>query len=190
MKQAIFFEIKKIVQSACLSSYNKFGYGIWTHHILPVVDLSKKLAPKFNADTEIVAIAALLHDYAGIKDYSIHKEHHIYGSVEAGKILKSFNYPDDKIQKVKHCIENHRGSVNSKKRSAEAECLASADAIAHIQNAASLLFLVYRKFEMDIDEGAIWVRNKIERSWNKIDERIRSDYLVDYRAAIHFLKNH
>ena len=48
----------------------------------------KKLAEQFGADSKIVEIAALLHDYAGIKDHSLHKDHHIHGAIEAEKILK------------------------------------------------------------------------------------------------------
>ncbi|MGV8981150.1 HD domain-containing protein [Clostridium sp.] len=56
-------------------------------------------AEKLGADSEIVEIAALLHDYAGIKDHTMAKEQHIYGAVEAKRILIEFNYPKDRIQK-------------------------------------------------------------------------------------------
>ena len=72
-------EIEKIVGEACRAETNVFGYGIWAHHILQVVKISKKLAKRFSADPEIVEFGALLHDYAGIKDHSLHKEHHIQG---------------------------------------------------------------------------------------------------------------
>ncbi len=86
-------EIEKIVRAACKAETNVFGYGIWTHHITQVVKIGKKLAKRFSADPEIIEIAALLHDYAGIKDHSLHKEHHIHGAIEAEKILKNLNYP-------------------------------------------------------------------------------------------------
>ena len=65
-------EIARIVQAACGHDRNIFGYGIWTHHITQVVRIGKKLANQFNADAEIVEISALLHDYAGIKDQTLH----------------------------------------------------------------------------------------------------------------------
>jgi len=182
MKTAI-KEIEKIVEDACKAETNVFGYNIWTHHITQVVKIGKKLAGKFNADPEIVGISALLHDYAGIKDHSLHEEHHIYGAIEAEKILKKLNYPSKKIEAVKHCIENHRGSVKSDKKSPEAECLTNADAIAHIENIPSLLYLVYAKFEMEIDNGVERVKKKLKRSWNKLNTDMQKIIKDKYEAA-------
>jgi len=148
-----------------------------------VVKIGKKLAGQFNADSEIVEISALLHDYAGIKDYSLHKEHHIHGAIEAEKILRKLNYPSNKIEAVKHCIENHRGSVKSEKQSAEAECLANADAIAHIENIPSLLYLTFAKFGMEIDEGVEWLKEKLERSWNKLNPDMKKIFQDKYEAT-------
>jgi uncharacterized protein len=177
-------KVEQIVEDACTHDTNVFGYGIWVHHILHVVNIGKKLAKRFNADPEIVEIAALLHDYAGIKDHSLHKEHHIHGAIEAHKILKDLNYPKQKIKAVKHCIENHRGSATGKRGTPEAECLASADAIAHIENVPSLFYLAYAIFDMGIDEGADWIRKKLNRTWKKINPEFR--YLVEdkYKSAI------
>jgi len=161
-------EIKIIVEDACKSDSNAYGYGIWTHHIVLVVKYAKLLAVKLHADTEIVEIAALLHDYAGIKDSTMTENHHIHGADEAQQILSRFNYPQDKIQKVKNCILTHRGSVPMKKLSLEAECIASADAMTHVFQVPSLLYLAYVKHGMGIDEGKEWVLKKVERSMSKL----------------------
>ncbi|NNG26555.1 MAG: HD domain-containing protein [Ignavibacteriaceae bacterium] len=176
-------EIEKIVEEACKANTNVFGYGIWSHHIKQVVNIGNKLAPQFNADAEIVEISALLHDYSGIKDHSLHKMHHIHGAIEAEKILKKLKYPQQKIEAVKHCIENHRGSVKNNNKTPEAECLANADAIAHIENVTSLLYLVFVKFEFEIDEGADWVRKKLERSWNKLNPDMKKIIKDKYEAS-------
>lgn len=174
-------EIEKIVENACKSASNQFGYGIWSHHIVYVVEFAKQLAERLGADIEVVEIAALLHDYAGIKDSSQESEHHIYGAAEAERILSGFGYLEDKIQKVKECILTHRGSVLVERLSAEAECIASADAMAHIYQVPSLLHLAYVKFGMGIDEGNEWVLNKIERSMKKLcpeaKEMVNDHYL-------------
>jgi len=96
-----------------------------------------------DAKREIVEIAALLHDYAGIKDQRMAEEHHIYAAAEAQRILIEFNYPKDRIQKVKDCIITHRGSVPMKRLTQEAECIASADAMTHVFQVPSLLYLAY-----------------------------------------------
>ena len=79
--------ISDIVEDACMNDTNRFGYGIWKHHITYVVRYAKERATQMGADVEIVEIAALLHDYASIKDYSMYEEHHIHGGSEAESLL-------------------------------------------------------------------------------------------------------
>ena len=85
-KRRMIAEIGGIVEAACRSSANKFGYGIWSHHIVSVVKYAKQLALLLGADEEVVELAALLHDYAGIKDSALAEEHHIHGAAEAERI--------------------------------------------------------------------------------------------------------
>ena len=41
-------KIEQIVEQACAADTNIFGYDIWTHHILPVVQNAKQLASRFD----------------------------------------------------------------------------------------------------------------------------------------------
>ncbi len=185
--KSIIAEIERIVEAACASEKNIFGYGIWTHHIKPVADTARRLAPQFRANPEIVEIAALLHDYAGIKDEALHSEHHIHGAREAKRILSELGYPEEKIAAVQHCIASHRASVPSKRNSAEAECLANADAITHIEQIPSLLNYVFVKRCMGIDEGTAWVKNKLKRTWKKLSPQIQDRMWEKYVAALETL---
>jgi HD superfamily phosphodiesterase len=187
-REQIINSIEKLVKEACLSKTNAFGPGIWTHHIVFVVKYSKMLAQMLGADQEIVEIAALLHDYAGIKDSSCSKEHHIHGAIEAEIILKAFNYPDDKIEKIKQCILSHRGSVIVQKDSPEEICVASADAMAHIDQVVSLLYAAFNELGMSIDDGKTWVREKLKRSWNKLCPEAQNIVTHKYECALEILK--
>ena len=80
-------EVRAIVERACVAESNVFGYGIWTHHIVRVAHHAVRLAPMFGADPEIVEIAALLHDYASVRDEALYEEHHVHGPIEAGRLL-------------------------------------------------------------------------------------------------------
>jgi uncharacterized protein len=176
-------EIERIVEDACKSDSNLYGYGIWSHHIVYVVKYAKLLAGKLNADMEIVEIAALLHDYAGIKDSSMTKEHHVHGAAEAERILNEYGYPKDRIQKVKDCILTHRGSVPMERLTPEAECIASADAMTHVFQVPSLLHLAYVNHGLGIDEGKEWVLNKIERSMKKLCPEARDMIYEQYKKV-------
>jgi uncharacterized protein len=175
-------ELYKIVEDACKAETNAFGYGIWKDHILYVIEYAKEFSNIFNADPEIVELAALLHDYAGIKDESLHKKHHIHGAEEAEKLLRKYDYPADKISLIQNCILNHRGSVPGKPTTPEAECLTNADAAAHLKGVTSLLHLAFVKFGMTKDEGNEWVKKKLERSWEKMSPQIRDLLLTEYEC--------
>ncbi len=69
---------------------------------------------------------------------------------------------------IEQCILTHRGSVNVEKTSPEKICVASADAMAHIDQVASLFYYVYNEKKLSIDDGRIWIKEKLERSWNKL----------------------
>jgi uncharacterized protein len=180
-------EIERIVEEACARETNIFGYGIWTHHITLVAQNTKRLTRLFNADPEIVEIAALLHDYASIKDPALYQDHHHHGPVEAEKILRQLGYPADRIEAVKYCIADHRGSVPGERNSAEAECLANADGLTHLEQVPSLLHLAFVQRGMGIDEGSQWVRAKLERSWNKLSPPVQALVRKRYEAVLQVL---
>ena len=179
--------IEQIVEQACAADTNIFGYDIWPHHILKVVENAKQLAPRFDADPEIVEIAALLHDYASIKDKALYADHRIHGPIEAEKLLKHFGYPEKKREAVKEAIATHRASVSVEHRSAEGACLANADAMSHIQQVPSLLYLAYIHHGMGIDEGRMWVKAKLQRSWQKLREDVQDLVRDKYEAALEVL---
>ena len=176
-------EIRKLVEEVCKRDSNLFGDEIWAYHILSVAKYAKLLARKLNADEEIVEIAALLHDYAGIKHAGKYENHHLLGAEEAEKILKRFNYSKEKIEKVKHCIYAHRGSKPVKRETMEAECVASADAMAHFDNIPSLLYFAFIRLKMNLEEGTKFVRNKLERSWSKLIPEAKEIIKEKYEAS-------
>ena len=176
-------EISEIVEEACKKETNYFGFGAWTHHILPVVKYAKIMAEKLHADKEIVEIAALLHDYAGIKDHALYEDHHLHGAMLAEQILKEFNYPPNKIEQIKHCIISHRGSKLTQKNSKEALCLADADSMAHFDSIPSLFYLAFSSHKMNIDEANDWLMQKLERSWNKLSPQAKSIVKNKYEAS-------
>ncbi len=180
-------EIEKLVQEVCAKETNVFGHGIWTHHITQVAKNGKHLAKLFNADSEIVEVAALLHDYASVKDKALYEDHHVHGPVEAENLLRRFGYPQERIEAVKHCIAVHRSSVPGERRSAEAECLANADAMTHIEQVPSLLYLAFVQHRMGIDEGSRWVRAKLERSWSKLSPQVQGMMKEKYECALRTL---
>ena len=79
---------------------------------------------------EIVKLGALLHDIALICKVGERKDHHINGKILAEEILKKYNYPNDKMNRVLSCVFNHRSSKNA--TNIEALCVSDADIVSTV----------------------------------------------------------
>ena len=186
MRDDIINYLKKEVKNRAEDKNNKFGIGA-LYHIEAVVKNAEILADKYNADKEICIIAAWLHDIASITDYKLYEEHHIYGTKIASKILKEFKYDNDKIELVKKCILNHRGSIDNKRISKEEQIIADADAISHFDSIPSLLYLAYKEKNMIIEDGKNFVKSKLDRSFRKLSDESKDFYKEKFENATKIL---
>jgi len=131
-------------------------------HFDGVLKYAKMLGEKEDVDMEIVEISILLHDMSSVRgDYEYH---HIKSAKIAEELLLKLNYPKEKIEQVKHCIFAHRGSMNIKRETKEAQILADADAMCHFDEIGALLN-AYKTKEA--------VLAKLERSYNKLSEQAK-----------------
>lgn len=97
-------------------------------HTERVYRLAVRIAKQENADLETVQAAALLHDIARPKEDPDKGICHAEESAKlAPEILKSINFPGEKIPQVVHAIEVHRFSKQLKAETKEAEILQDAD---------------------------------------------------------------
>lgn len=179
MRTDILEYLQNEIYVRCQKPSNKFGMGCY-YHIEAVVKNAELLAEKYNADKEIVMIAAWLHDVASITDYALYEEHHIHGAKMAYEILSNLSYDESKILRVQNCIKNHRGSVYTDKKNVEEVCVADADAISHFDSVPSLLYLAYVERKMSIEDGIQFVRGKLERSFHKLSKESKEFYEDKY----------
>jgi putative nucleotidyltransferase with HDIG domain len=182
-------KVRAFVEEECKKPTNIFGHEIFTCHITLVVKYAKMLAKKCKADQDIVELAALLHDIAAIQDQNNRENHHISGAKEAERILKELKYPDDKIERVKHCVFSHRASKSIKRETIEAECVASADAMAHFNSVPQLFGSALIRLKMSPEESKEWISAKLERSWKKLTPEAKKITQDKYSAAKTLLKN-
>jgi len=186
MRQDIIEYLQSEIKRRCELPSNFFGMGCF-YHIRAVVDNAAMLAKQFGADEEIVIIAAWLHDVASIMDYNFYEKHHIHGAEMAKEILEKFDYDKAKIAQVQSCVLKHRGSISGERLSMEELCVADADAISHFDSVPSLLYLAYVERKMDIEEGISFVKQKLERSYNKLSDRSKEIYRTKYQQAMSVL---
>lgn len=174
-------EIKKFVEEECKKPTSNYQ-GAWDAHIIPVANYSKILAEKLNADVEIVELAALLHDIGSII-YG-RENHHITSCEIAEKKLRELGLDPVRIEKIKHCIFAHRGSTNIKKETKEAEIIAEADGMSHFDSLSGLFKSAFIEERLGAEEGNEYVKEKLQRSWNKLSEASKQIIQPKYEAAM------
>ena len=179
--------IKKELLKRTNESKKKDGYDFWESHIKYVVKNAVELAKKYNADPEITELGALLHDIAMPSNVGPREEHHIYGAQIAEELLSNMNYPKDRIERVKQCILNHRGSQDMVRNTIEEECVSDADVMAHFDTIPALFSLAYKEIGLSLNDGAEYVRKKLERDYYKLSNRTRKILQERYDNIIKIL---
>lgn len=116
-------KIKKIVEKELIGT--DAGHDI--DHAMRVYNLCLSLAKEEkNVDLDVLKTTALLHDIAQIKE-SKRVDHARLSAKRAQKILRNFGYPQNKIDKIVHCILAHRYRTGVKPEIKEAKILRDAD---------------------------------------------------------------
>jgi len=160
--------IKQRVIDASNDPQNIFSPGAWENHIKLVFEFGRLLADKLNADTEIVDLAALLHDIASLLRAEWVKNHHVHSVKIAKEWLSELNYPPERVEQVCHCIYAHRAIQSIPRQTKEADCVASADAMSHIVHFPSLLRLALIANQLELKEAVSWSLEKIKKSYEKL----------------------
>ena len=156
-------------------------YDFWEQHIKYVVDNASNLASNYNADTEIVALGALLHDIALIAKVGTKKDHHINGAILAKKLLSKYEYSQDKAEVVIGCVLNHRTSKNA--TNIEELCVADADILAHFDN-MSMIINHAQKSNATVDE----VIERCRRDFMDLSEKTKEIFKPEYELFIEKIK--
>jgi len=180
-------EVRKFVEEECKRPGNNYGYEAYKHHFVSTVKYAKMLAEKLNADMEVVEIAAWLHDIGSIVDGR--ENHHITGQEIAERKLRELGYDEEKIEKVKKCILNHRGSVKAKRESIEEQIIADADGMDSFDKLDGLFYAAFVSEGLDTEQARKSVRQKIINSYAKLSDYAKEIVKDKYEAAMLLLKD-
>jgi uncharacterized protein len=181
MNKNIVEEIRKFVEEKCRN--HNLGEEIYFNHFIPVVNYSKKLAKEKEVNLELVEIAAWLHDIGSIV-YG-RKNHHITGAKIAEEKLNELCYDKDKIELIKKCILNHRGSVKNILSSDEEQIIVEADCLTFFDHLEGYFLWVIDgdgiKNQKSIRES---VKQKLQNKWNQLSPNAKELIKLKYEAAM------
>ena len=180
-KNSIISEVEKYVKEKIEEYKNNSEdhYDFWNEHIKYVYEESLKLADEYNADKEIVALGALLHDIALINKVGDRKDHHINGEKIAREVLTNLNYDEAKKERVLKCVYNHRSSKNT--TSIEELCVGDADILAHFDNIPMLFNSAFTRYNVPLSEIRDWLKDVFEKEYNDLSDRTKERFKDRYK---------
>ena len=176
--------VKNEMIKICEENKKKSNFDHWNNHIRIVYERGHELAIERNADIEIVDLSTILHDVARVKGVGPIEEHNIYGAEVAEEILKKYNYPEEKIERVKRCIYNH---IDNPKESVEEEIVGDADALSHFDDLSTLYYLAFRMLKLDFDQAKDFIKKKLEFDYNKLSKYGKNKYKERYENIVNTL---
>jgi predicted hydrolase (HD superfamily) len=159
----------------------EFYSQFWDFHVRPVIEYSKQMAIKYNADLEVVWLGAILHDLARLDDVEPHDE---IGSEKGYKFLLEKGFSEEVAEKIKDVIKTHR-CKKCPPETIEQKIVASADAMAHFlppfyvwiakysnKKFNDLLDFNLKKIERDYNEKIFFADEKkmVEKQYNILKE--------------------
>ncbi len=155
---------------------------IFPNHIDLVIDWTKKLSAKYNANEEICAYAALFHDiglvYKRAKNTS--PEGHEERSLEYTKdLLVKHNFQEYKINKILDCIK--ATEPGHEPQTVEEKIVSTSDFVSQFK---SIHYFAKAVFADDINYFVKWFKKRIEVSFDK------KIYFEDLREELLPIKKH
>lgn len=138
---------------------------IFPNHINIMIEIIKKLNSKYKGNLEICVLAAILHDTGLVyKRNSSSTAGHEERSIKyAKKILKKYEYPENKIIKIINCIRSTR--FENKPTNINEKIVRTADSLSQF---ISIHFFAKAAFSQDINTYINWLKNKVEKNYQKI----------------------
>ncbi|MEM4598427.1 MAG: HD domain-containing protein [Candidatus Diapherotrites archaeon] len=120
-------ELLKLVEKELACSAHNIEHVMRVYNLCLLLSKGEK-----GIDFDVLKSAAILHDIARVKedsDKSGRIDHAILGAQMARKILAENGYPEEKIEKIAHCIESHRLRGTIRPKTIEAKILYDADKV-------------------------------------------------------------
>jgi len=180
--------VREYVRQACQRPENIFGPAFFDEHLAVVADCAARLADHLRADSEVVELAAYLHDLSAVCDPATLPVHPEASARLAAQLLTERGYPPQTITAVADAIALHSAPLALGQASPEAVCLSNADAAARILRPAYWLYFAFRVRSQAFEEGRCWLRTLLETQWRDLIEPAKDLVGTQYALATDLLR--
>lgn len=180
--KAVFAEVSELY----LTSTTSMGKWMWRNHTQWVAKKSKKLAEKYEADTEISYCAALLHDLGDSRYERSDKDFEAWSWEKSKEILKKAGFRKSKRDAILEAVRTHSCHPGYPPITLEGKVLATADGMWHLQTNffAEICYMNRPEDTKSYEEWQQWFSKKIERDFGAkiFFEDERTEVKEDYQA--------
>ncbi len=180
--------VREYVRQACRRKENIFGPSFFEEHLLVVAGCASRMATYLNADSEIVELAAYLHDLSAVCDPSTLAIHATASADLAKLLLTERAYASDTVTGVAGAIASHSAPLQIGRASPEAVCVSNADAAARILRPTYWLYVAFGIRKEGFEEGRRWLRTLLEAHWRDLIEPAKELVASQYATAIALLQ--
>jgi uncharacterized protein len=186
----LYNDLKNYIKEKCLAPENLFQPAFFDLHLKYVENYALQLAKLFNADKDVVSVAAITHDLAAITDFSKLAQHASEGAIMVHDILADYPLTLEQKDKVYHCIETHSKPIHLGEDIPEAVCLSNADAMSQIAVPSYWMFYAFSVRKFSFLEGYDWYKQRVTNNWLSIVPEA-SDIIYDsyLKTILLFNKN-
>ncbi|MDR1032855.1 MAG: HD domain-containing protein, partial [Candidatus Nomurabacteria bacterium] len=136
---------------------------------------------RYNADKEIAELGAYLHDIALVENVGTRDEHNVRGAEIAVSLLEGYDYPKDRIERVRLCVLHHRSSRNS--TSIEETCVADADILAHFDNISMIFASAFVRNQLKLENKDQLIEH-FEKDFNDLSDMTKKWYRSRYETIM------
>lgn len=149
------------------------GPSFFDQHVAVVADYGVQLAKYLGAEAEVVTLAAYLHDFSAIRDFTTLPQHAAVSADMARDILVGHGYSSELIDSVVQAVETHSSPIQIGSGSLEEVCLSNADAIAQIVRPQYWCYFAFGIRRLSFDEGNKWLAERLSANWASLIEPAR-----------------
>lgn len=180
--------VREYVRQACQRNENIFGPSFFEEHLSVVAGCAARLAKRLEADSEVVDLAAYLHDFSAVRDPGTLPVHAEVSADLAKQLLIERGYSPNTVAGVAEAIALHSTPLQIGEASTEAVCLSNADAAGRILRPAYWLYFAFRVRNQGFDEGRRWLRTLLETQWHALIEPAKELVSAEYATAMSLLR--
>ena len=101
------------------------------------------------------------------------------------EILNKYNYPQEKIKRVKNCVLHHRTSFDAENK--EEVCVSDADILSHFDNIPMIFDYTYKNYDVNLSNIRSFIKRYFENDYNDLSDKTKVIFKEEYENIMKVL---